>query len=571
MKTSLLRPVRSLSQFFVAARGARLASWVGAAGLVLAAGSGLLLSYGQTPSPGNTAPTQQAVPGVNLKSFGARGDGRTDDTNALRAAVATAVKAGGGRVIIPPGIFRVTGPIDLPSGIIIEGSGSAYNGFCQLLLTEPNQKVFTIGENRRGIKIRDLEIKAQYASASPFRIMPGTIAIAAQGRVPNQSSIDIEFRGLSIFGFEKGISVEGSTAEGNWQFDQVLVDHCTIAEGKYGIYINSQNSTFWKISHCAIGTLAGGYAIYILRAGPVTIEDTLSSGPSGYLANRPETKARAFVYLGGGQGMVTITNGFGEGVDYFLEVGGVGNYTLPITVMGSVVGQVLFHSSVQYVSIGNDYYRPGAVSTTGDANDVLVQSIGDAVQDPELSGVVPPNGGSAFKLQGNGRVVFSSGLFGASFNNPVSFLQAVGIGSRPAAGALLNLVMPNNGQTHLRLGDTSGNVYNLGRDSTDGYMNFYGTQKGYTGFRFNGDLVPQQSGQGNLGTADKKWASVRALTITNGDLILSDKGSGAELYKIHEDENNIYFDDIRTGKRLMRLDRDGNLHLAGKVIQNSQD
>jgi hypothetical protein len=43
-----------------------------------------------------------------------------------------------------------------------------------------------------------------------------------------------------------------------------------------------------------------------------------------------------------------------------------------------------------------------------------------------------------------------------------------------------------------------------------------------------------------------------------------------ELYKIHEDENFVFFSDIRTGKELMKIGSDGNLYLSGRIIQNSQ-
>lgn len=534
-----------------------LATGIGVWGLSTAA------AVAQTNAP---APQQQGT-GLNIKTFGAKGDGQSDDTAALRATITAAAKSGGGRVIIPPGIFKVSSPIDLPSGVVIDGSGSAYNGFCQILLTVPNQKVFTIGENRRNIKIHDLEIKAQYASTSPFRLMAGTTAIAAEGHNLNQPTIDVEFRGLTITGFDRGISVEGSSPQGQWQFDHILVDHCSFYEVKTGIYLNSGNSTFWKITHCNISVIAGGYGIYIQRSGPVTIDTTLSGSP-GTVIGHPETMGRAFVYLAGGQGNITIINGFAEGIENFLEVTGIGNYTLPITVMGSLIGgKIVFHENVQFISIGNSY-NAGNVQTVDRATDVIIQSIGDVTQDPPHSGNVPNGGASAFKLIGNSRVVFSSGLYGAGFNNPTTFSQPVGVGTKPAPDALLTLAAPNSPTTHLRIGNTAGFFYNIGRNPTDGYLTFLGNQTGYTGFRFNGDIVPETDRQGNVGTPNRKWQSVRAVVVTSGDTILSDKNTGEELYKIHEDANNIYFDDIRTGKRLMRLDRDGNLHVAGRVIEN---
>ncbi|HMJ09146.1 MAG TPA: hypothetical protein VK468_09080, partial [Pyrinomonadaceae bacterium] len=54
-----------------------------------------------------------------------------------------------------------------------------------------------------------------------------------------------------------------------------------------------------------------------------------------------------------------------------------------------------------------------------------------------------------------------------------------------------------------------------------------------------------------------------------GDSILVDKATGIPLYKIYEDPQFIYFNDIRTGKNLMKLDTNGNLYVAGRVIQGS--
>lgn len=51
-----------------------------------------------------------------VTDFGARGDGKTDDSLAFRAAIAACAAAGGGRVLVPPGVF-LTGPLHLLSGV----------------------------------------------------------------------------------------------------------------------------------------------------------------------------------------------------------------------------------------------------------------------------------------------------------------------------------------------------------------------------------------------------------------------------------------------------------------------
>jgi polygalacturonase len=53
---------------------------------------------------------------VRITDHGARGDGTTLNTEAIAAAVAVCVKAGGGRVVVPRGVF-LTGPIELKSRV----------------------------------------------------------------------------------------------------------------------------------------------------------------------------------------------------------------------------------------------------------------------------------------------------------------------------------------------------------------------------------------------------------------------------------------------------------------------
>jgi polygalacturonase len=56
--------------------------------------------------------------------FGAVGDGTTDSTPAFRAAVGACAGAGGGRVVVPPGVF-LTGPIHLQSNVNLHVSEGA--------------------------------------------------------------------------------------------------------------------------------------------------------------------------------------------------------------------------------------------------------------------------------------------------------------------------------------------------------------------------------------------------------------------------------------------------------------
>ena len=78
--------------------------------------------------------------------FGAGGQGETDDTLALRQCIAEAAKQGMG-VWAPPGTYRLTGEIGLPSGLTFRGAGIWHTTFIgdPELYAQPDRRVsFTL-------------------------------------------------------------------------------------------------------------------------------------------------------------------------------------------------------------------------------------------------------------------------------------------------------------------------------------------------------------------------------------------------------------------------------------------
>jgi hypothetical protein len=76
------------------------------------------------------APPPLAAPpnSVSLAQFGANGGGQTDDTEALRTCLAAAVKQGK-TVWVPPGLYKLTGDIELPGRAAIQGAGMWHTTF----------------------------------------------------------------------------------------------------------------------------------------------------------------------------------------------------------------------------------------------------------------------------------------------------------------------------------------------------------------------------------------------------------------------------------------------------------
>jgi hypothetical protein len=66
-----------------------------------------------------------AITGIyyNVKSYGAVGDGTTDDAAAFAAANLAAANAGGGVVFVPAGTYRLASTVSLTSGVSLLGSG----------------------------------------------------------------------------------------------------------------------------------------------------------------------------------------------------------------------------------------------------------------------------------------------------------------------------------------------------------------------------------------------------------------------------------------------------------------
>jgi polygalacturonase len=57
----------------------------------------------------------------NVMAYGAKGDGITDDTAAIQAALDAAGAVGGGQVYVPVGVFIVRTPLRIPARVGLVG------------------------------------------------------------------------------------------------------------------------------------------------------------------------------------------------------------------------------------------------------------------------------------------------------------------------------------------------------------------------------------------------------------------------------------------------------------------
>lgn len=62
---------------------------------------------------------------ISVTTFGARGDGITNDTAAIQAALNAAAAAGGGVVYMPPGTYKITTTLTVSSNVKLQGAGKS--------------------------------------------------------------------------------------------------------------------------------------------------------------------------------------------------------------------------------------------------------------------------------------------------------------------------------------------------------------------------------------------------------------------------------------------------------------
>ena len=91
----------------------------------------------------------------NVRDYGATGDGTTDDTVAVQAAISAANNAGGGVVYVPAGNYRLTATINVYSRISIRGDGDQVSVLSQTGTTATGLR----GIDVMFLDVRDIQLK----------------------------------------------------------------------------------------------------------------------------------------------------------------------------------------------------------------------------------------------------------------------------------------------------------------------------------------------------------------------------------------------------------------------------
>jgi polygalacturonase len=130
----------------------------------------------------------------DIAKYGARPDGQTDSTAALAQAIAACSKAGGGRVVVPPGVY-LTAAIRLESNVDLHVSAGATLRFLQ----DPARYLPLVATRFEGVELMNY---------SPFIYADGARNIAITGEGTLDGNADNEhwwpWKGNKNFGWKAG-------------------------------------------------------------------------------------------------------------------------------------------------------------------------------------------------------------------------------------------------------------------------------------------------------------------------------------------------------------------------------
>jgi hypothetical protein len=558
------------------------------------------------------------APGVySLKDFGAKGDG-SDETFLIKSAMAFIGSRAeiGGLLNVPNGVFKVRGdaagtynqaglPIVLPPGLTLAGTNAKFNFSSSRIQLDINDKtIFMIGNHTDEITIRDLALVTPMVSSGGGYIpRPGTKAIHARGSAPN-SSQNFVFSNITIQGFDTCIHVDGipdANGSKGWQFDYVKLDNSLIAECNKGIHFDTLN-TDWQISNSQIGAVKDGVAMLVDNMATLQITSTFGGGPPASAPIDRTKSAKAWLWIRGQHSNIDIQGCETENARHAILYdwdNTIFDYFRPtLKVQNSLFGdQVKFRANVAYVSIGNQYgansvktMRAGTVEPFPDNDSFVgssrtqIYSFGDqfVMRNYELENC-PPNtvGYPQFPTAPNPSVSCKRDFLVDNSGGETNAIVMRTSQKRNSTNDSES-IESNLSQSPLKItsppayGSNIAWGYSIERSLVDGFLEFKANQRpplfsyNAAGYRFDSHVYPATDAQYELGNGAKRWSLIRGVTVVSGDTILSDKVSGKELFKIHEDENNIFFQDIRTGKEMMRIDRKGNLFVAGRIFQSKK-
>jgi hypothetical protein len=168
---------------------------------------------------------------VSVKDFGAVGDGVTDDTAAIQAAI----DADEGNVFFPVGVYRTTAPINM-TGITVSlyGEGKRFNtGIAsEILIDHAGTGLLVSDQSHIGVFLQDL----RFNRANAYFTQGANISFDGDGPGPSQVVSHVNMMRVHIQGGAYGLLLRGVILG--------AFDYVTINSALNGVVFNGAGSAF---------------------------------------------------------------------------------------------------------------------------------------------------------------------------------------------------------------------------------------------------------------------------------------------------------------------------------------
>ncbi len=223
---------------------------------------------------------------VNAKTFGAKGDGATDDTAAIQKAIDTAARITGRTVYLPPGVYALSSPLRISEtrAVFLRGAGKRLVTQLQPLPALADKPVVYF-ENAEHCGCADMTIHGGPRSAAPL--------CAVQSHVKNPK----RFTPTCLYLTRLYIGYPGRHLQWGvcWTCEQgqdqnnemARADDCTVSDwiDNFGFHIAHGNSECHQFQRCEID--GGKKGAILLHGGSVQMVNSFFAGPGWLLDFQP--------------------------------------------------------------------------------------------------------------------------------------------------------------------------------------------------------------------------------------------------------------------------------------------
>jgi len=205
----------------------------------------MIMFWRLSPSPTYGEATGE----VSVQNAGAKGDGATDDWDAIQKAIDSVAKAGGGTISFEPGTYKISKPLVLSNAksVNLQGKGGA-----TIKQVTPATTALYISDGSQNITVKGLTIIGPHGAADanhePGSIAGGIIVGGLRRNDIPDSNKNIMLSDLHVEGFKHAcVDINGGVlgAVSQRKNEYVTLQNSSVARCQNGVFIyqNSEHIT----------------------------------------------------------------------------------------------------------------------------------------------------------------------------------------------------------------------------------------------------------------------------------------------------------------------------------------